>query len=110
MPDAQPHQASPRAQPNDRLQAGQALPLGILSFCLEYAHNGQQAGGIFADVRKHFGKYGVTRSQERVNQIRTTRNNYVAHQEKELTDPALARTELKNWISGLAAINKAHRG
>jgi type III restriction enzyme len=84
------------------------MPLGILSFCLDYSQNGQPAGGIFADVRKHFGKYGTTKLLERVNQIRTTRNSYVAHQEKELTDPAQARTELRNWISGLAAIYKAH--
>jgi len=85
------------------------MPLGILSFCLDYAQNGQPAGGIFANIRKYFGKYAASKLLERVNQIRTTRNNYVAHQEKELTDPVLARTELKNWIIGLEEIYKAHR-
>ncbi len=84
------------------------MPLGQLGFCLEYAKSAKdQTGGIYKAIRENFSQFNSSQLGERVDQIRSFRNNYVAHQEKELTDPVLARTELKNWINGLAALYRA---
>lgn len=87
------------------------MPLGLLSFCFEYAYNDAlQVGGVFASIRQHFARFKDSQLADRLNHIKDIRNTYVAHQEQELLDPALARTELKTWISGLAAIYQAHHG
>jgi hypothetical protein len=41
--------------------------------------------------------------------INVFRNDYVAHQGKELTDAAVAKKGMTNWISGLVAIWNLHR-
>ncbi len=84
------------------------MPLGQLGFCLEYAKTAKdQTGGVYKAIRDQFSRYSESQLSDRVEHIRTFRNNYVAHQEKELIDPELARVELKNWITGLAALYKA---
>lgn len=40
--------------------------------------------------------------------VNTFRNDYVAHQNKELADAELARTALKEWANGLVVIWKMH--
>jgi len=86
------------------------MPIGLLSFCLEYARMDPpiNVGGIFASIRNKFGKFNNSKLFERVDHIRNFRNTYVAHQDEQnqLTDGELARIELKNWITGLSAVNK----
>jgi hypothetical protein len=43
-----------------------------------------------------------------VSAINTFRNDFVAHQTKELTDSALARKALQEWAGGLRQIWKLH--
>jgi hypothetical protein len=43
-----------------------------------------------------------------VSNINTFRNDYVAHQNKDLTDSALARKALQEWASGLLRIWSLH--
>lgn len=40
-----------------------------------------------------------------VKGINDFRNNFVAHQEKELTDAGLAERQLKAWIEGLLLLS-----
>lgn len=37
------------------------------------------------------------------------RNNYIAHQEKELTDISIAKEGLAKWVVGLYKIYSVHR-
>ena len=86
------------------------MPLGLLSFCLEYAQAYliSPVTGIFEVISRQFVRYNNSQLAIRVNEIRGFRNTYIAHQEKELLDIEQTREELRNWISGLAAIYKAH--
>jgi hypothetical protein len=43
-----------------------------------------------------------------VSSINTFRNDYVAHQEKELNESGLARKALREWTSGLRRIWELH--
>ncbi len=84
------------------------MPLGLLGFCFDYAKQpNPRLTGIFASVEKNFARFNNTNLAERIANIRNFRNTYIAHQEKELTDAKLAKTELGNWIGGLIALHKA---
>lgn len=87
------------------------MPIGMLSFCLEYARSASDLGlgGVFKVIREKFAKYNNSMLFDRVEQIRNFRNTYVAHQSEdaEMTDAEQAKVELKNWITGLAAIHHA---
>ena len=83
-------------------------PVGLLRNCLDYAMNDKtKLGGVFDDVRKSFKIQGALDLLDRVTKINDFRNTYVAHQEKELNDAALAEKNLKAWIEGLAAISRS---
>jgi type III restriction enzyme len=87
------------------------MPLGLLAFCFEYARSGPaKVGGVFLSVRQRFAPFKDSPLAGQLNHIKDFRNTYVAHQEHELLDLSLARTELKNWINGLAAIYHVHHG
>lgn len=83
-------------------------PIGLLRWCLRYARKPNAVvGGIFDVVGRQFS----TISEEiyrLVSSINTFRNDYVAHQEKELTDPVLARKALGEWALGLRRIWELH--
>ncbi|MBI5715697.1 MAG: DEAD/DEAH box helicase family protein [Chloroflexi bacterium] len=84
------------------------MPLGMLGFCFDYTkQGGLGVGGIFESVVKNFSRFNTLDLGERVAAIRNFRNTYVAHQEKELTDPKLARAEMAHWIEGLIALHNA---
>ncbi|MBI5640804.1 MAG: DEAD/DEAH box helicase family protein [Nitrospirae bacterium] len=84
-------------------------PLGLLSFCLDYSKNYEyNIGGIFGAIKTSFSDFNKTDMFEAVSAINDFRNNYVAHQQKTLTDPVLARENLIKWIIGLFRIYKAH--
>jgi len=64
-------------------------------------------GGVFASIENEFCKYNRGQLLERMEQIRETRNLYVAHQEKGLMDDAeKAGTELRNWVNILATLHR----
>jgi type III restriction enzyme len=86
------------------------MPLGLLSFCLEYARTYlvSPISGIFDLISRQFAQYSTSQLGSQVDEIRKFRNTFIAHQEQELKDVEEARTQLRNWISGLAEIYKAH--
>ena len=77
------------------------MSLGQLSFCLQYAEQYpvSPVGGIFASISSRFAPYAHTPLLKLVDQVRSGRNTYVAHQEKPLVDKAQARMELRVWAS-----------
>jgi type III restriction enzyme len=83
-------------------------PIGLLRWCLQYA--GESTGpteAVFGVVKRRFT--GVAAEiYKLVSNIDTFRNDYVAHQKKELTDSALARKALAEWASGLRRIWLLH--
>jgi len=83
-------------------------PIGLLRWCLQYAREaGTTPGGAFETVRLHFNSTPED-TYKLVNRLNTFRNDYVAHQNKELADADLARTALKEWASGLTVIWRMH--
>jgi hypothetical protein len=59
-------------------------------------------------LREGWDVRNMTTIYKLVSNINTFRNDYVAHQNKELTDSALARKALGEWASGLRQIWKLH--
>jgi len=85
------------------------FPLGLLRQCLEYSLNDKtKLTGVFDSLRAKFKVKGGRDLLSQVKKINDFRNNYVAHQEQELTDAKLAEEHLKVWIKGLHIINKAN--
>lgn len=83
-------------------------PLGLLRSCLDYALNDTaKIGGVFAAVKTRFKVQGGRDMLSMVKGINDFRNTYVAHQEQELTDAALAEKELRSWIYGLKTLSSA---
>ncbi len=81
-------------------------PIGLLRWCLQHAREGQRGiGGVFDAVaeRMSFGSDGDYKLVCRINAFR---NDYIAHQAKTLTDGALAKEALVEWVGGLALIWK----
>lgn len=85
-------------------------PLGLLQFCLDYPGMSkyQDVGGVFSAVIRSFSKFTNTDLLGTVKAISDFRNNYVAHQEKELSDISVAKDGLAKWIVGLYKIYFAH--
>ena len=83
-------------------------PIGLLRWCLQYA--GESTGAteaVFGVVKQRFA--GVpSETYKLVSDINTFRNDFVAHQNKELADSALARKALAEWAIGLRRIWKLH--
>jgi type III restriction enzyme len=83
-------------------------PIGLLRWCLQFA--GESTGpkeAVFRIVQQKFA--GVpSEIYKLVSTINIFRNDYVAHQNKELTDSVLARKALAEWASGLRRIWKLH--
>jgi type III restriction enzyme len=83
-------------------------PIGLLRWCLQYSRKPNiPAGAIFEAVNRHFSSVPED-IYKLVSDINTFRNNYVAHQEKELTDFVVARKALGEWTSGLRRIWELH--
>jgi type III restriction enzyme len=81
--------------------------IGLLRSCLDYALNDTtKIGGLFEALRTQLRFQGGHKFLETVTRINDFRNTYIAHQEKELTDRALAEQELKIWIEALHMIGK----
>jgi type III restriction enzyme len=83
-------------------------PIGLLRWCLQYSRKSNiPAGAVFDVVNRHFSSMPED-IYKLVSNINTFRNNYVAHQEKELTDGGIARKALGEWTSGLRRIWELH--
>ena len=54
------------------------------------------------------GGFASDETYKLVCSINTFRNEYVAHEKKELTDSALAKAALATWAGGLVAIWRLH--
>jgi len=81
------------------------MPMGLLKWCLEYAKNPKvPPGGIFIAVKTRFEDLAKTELLDTVGKIYSFRNEYIAHQEKELDDKNEAKQVLKDWIKGLDLI------
>ena len=84
-------------------------PIGLLRWCLQQPRESKPpVGGVFGAVFERFG-FVSDETYKLVCVINTFRNDYVAHQDKELTDAVVAKADLTNWISGLATIWKLHK-
>jgi type III restriction enzyme len=84
-------------------------PIGLLRWCLQQPReNRPPVGGVLAAVFERFG-FVSEETYKLVCTINVFRNDYVAHQGKELTDAAVAKKGMTNWISGLVAIWNLHR-
>ncbi len=71
---------------------------GTLVFCLEVANHWQAVPpGVWEAVKKEFdsSKFEVLHTE--LNTLNEFRNNYVAHDENDLTDTEIARTALAQW-------------
>lgn len=77
-------------------------PIGLLRSCLDFALNDHtKIAGVFEAVREQFRFQGARKLLEVTNRANEFRNTWVAHQEKELTDAALAKRELLSWVEAL---------
>ncbi len=84
------------------------MPMGLLKWCLDYAKNPKTPpGGIFSAVKAAFVDAAKTDLLDTVDRIYSFRNEYIAHQEKELADRELARQAMVDWILGLRRIWRA---
>jgi type III restriction enzyme len=84
------------------------MPMGLLKWCLEYARSPKTPpGGIFSVVKIRFEVAAKTDLRDTVDKIYSFRNEYIAHQEKELVDKNIARQAMADWISGLRMIWQA---
>ncbi len=80
-------------------------PIGLLRWCLEYAGNDDdQLGGVFAAVRDRFDYQNRDALLQHLTTLNDFRNNYVAHQEQELSDAQTAREALQHWVGVLGTL------
>jgi type III restriction enzyme len=80
-----------------------AMPIGVLRWTLNYAKSPRpNFGGIFDAIRVHIGPIASREFAKQIEGVNKFRNNYIAHQEHELTDVEKARQGLREWIAALA--------
>lgn len=85
------------------------MPIGLLLWCLKYTRNPHRSlGGIFKAVEMRFSNFAKKDLYEMIDRIYSVRNEYIAHQNRELNDPNLARRTLQEWIQGLYRIWRLH--
>jgi type III restriction enzyme len=78
------------------------MPMGLLRWCLEYAKSPRTPpGGIFNAVKIKFEAAAKTNLPDTVERIYSFRNEFIAHQEKELTDLDVAKQAMIDWIGSL---------
>jgi len=84
------------------------MPTGVLVFCLDYARkDSEPLGGVFASIRSSFAVLADTDLRERLDHVYNFRNDYIAHEKKELSDTEVARQALGDWASTLATLHAA---
>jgi len=81
------------------------MPIGLLKWCLEYAKSPKvPPGGIFSAIKTKFEVAEKESILDTVDKIYSFRNEYIAHQEKELEDASIAKQAMNDWIKGLIMI------
>ncbi|MDD2765388.1 MAG: DEAD/DEAH box helicase family protein [Opitutaceae bacterium] len=84
-------------------------PIGLLRWCLQQPREKKPLlGGVFIAVFERFD-FASDENYKLVCRISDFRNNCIAHQNKELTDAAIAKQSLSEWIRGLITIWQLHR-
>jgi len=82
------------------------MPIGLLKWCLEYAKSPKvPPGGIFSAIKAKFEGPEKKDILDTINKIYSFRNEYIAHQEKELDDMNTAKGAVDDWIKGLIQIS-----
>ena len=83
------------------------MPIGLLKWCLEYAKSPRvPPGGLFSAIKSKFAGPEKKNILDTVDKIYSFRNEYIAHQEKELDDMNTAKQAVDDWIKGLIIILK----
>ncbi|MBN2061150.1 MAG: DEAD/DEAH box helicase family protein, partial [Deltaproteobacteria bacterium] len=77
------------------------MPIGLLRWCLDYVQTHRRIGGVFEAVRKSFEDISKPEFFSVVDSIYQFRNEYIAHQDRELSDSNIAKDALKLWTKGL---------
>jgi len=81
------------------------MPIGLLRWCLDYTRTTRRKiGGVFEVVRTRFIDLSQTDLFSVIDAIYSFRNEYVAHQDRELSDQELAKQALIQWTSGIHQI------
>jgi type III restriction enzyme len=81
------------------------MPIGLLRWCLDYAlTTRRKIGGVFEVVRTRFADVSQTDLYSVIDAIYRFRNEYVAHQDRELSDPEISKEALQQWANGLYKI------
>lgn len=84
------------------------MPIGLLRWCLDYARTTRRKIlGVFEAVRTEFASPARTELFEMTDRIYRFRNEYIAHQERELSDPELAKKALGEWAGGIYRISRS---
>jgi type III restriction enzyme len=66
--------------------------------------------GVFEALKTDFRFSGGRRLLDQVSAMNDFRNTRIAHQETPLTDAEEAKTALRAWVEGLAAVWAVSRG
>ena len=80
------------------------MPIGLLRWCLHYVQTRRRIGGIFEAVRNSFEGISKPQLLAVLDGIYKFRNEYIAHQERELNDANMAKAALQIWVGGLFSI------
>jgi type III restriction enzyme len=81
------------------------MPIGLLRWCLDYVRiTRRKIGGVFEVVCARFADVSQSNLYAVIDAIYSFRNEYVAHQDRELSDPELAKEALQEWARGLHRI------
>jgi len=81
------------------------MPIGLLRWCLDYVRTTRRKiGGVFEVVRARFADVSQSNLYAVIDAIYSFRNEYVAHQDRELSDSELAKEALQEWARGLHRI------
>ena len=84
------------------------MPIGLLVFCLDYAHGTIQVrGGVLDSVGERFADLAKSELRARLQHIYDFRNTYIAHQKRELVSVAEAEGALVEWIRVLVELHAA---
>jgi hypothetical protein len=78
---------------------------GTLVFCLEVANQWQIIPpGVWQAVKTEFASPAFAALHTELNTTNEFRNNYVSHDENDLTDTEVARIALAQWTRCLAML------
>ena len=81
------------------------MPIGLLRWCLDYTRTTRRKiGGVFEVVRTRFIDLSQTDLFSVIDAIYSFRNEYVAHQDRELSDQERAKQALIQWARGIHRI------